>query len=87
MGFAAIVLALVTALSGLGFLRYQQKEDWRGATQALLTIPEKHRLIVFVARSGEAVFDYYARRLPVENSGFTKMGIPNSYLDAFPSDI
>jgi mannosyltransferase len=82
--FCGIALAAITALSGLGFLRYQQKENWRAATQALLTIPEKNRLIVFVARSGEGVFDYYARRFPAESSGFTKMALPNSYLDASP---
>ena len=82
--FCGIALAAITALSGLGFLRYQQKENWRAATQALLTIPEKNRLIVFVQRTGESLFDYYIRRLSAESSGFTKMGLPNSYLDAFP---
>jgi hypothetical protein len=83
-GFLGIVLALTTALSGFGYLRDQEKEDWRGAATSLLRIPERNRLIVFVARSGEILFDYYAQRLPAMGPSVAKMGLPMGYREAFP---
>jgi uncharacterized membrane protein len=84
-GFLGIVLAAATSLSGFGYLRYQEKDDWRGATSSLLRIPEKNRLIVFVARSGEILFDYYTQRFPTLDPGVAKMGLPMSYLERFPA--
>jgi 4-amino-4-deoxy-L-arabinose transferase-like glycosyltransferase len=83
-GFLGIVLAVATALSGFGYLRNQEKEDWRGATISLLRNPERNRLIVFVARSGEILFDYYTQRFPAMGPSVAKMGLPMSYREAFP---
>ncbi len=83
-GFLGIVLGATTALSGFGYLRYQEKEDWRGATSSLLRIPERNRLIVFAPKSGEILFDYYARRSPAIAPGVAKTGLPESFHERFP---
>jgi uncharacterized membrane protein len=83
-GFLGIVLAVTTALSGFGYLRDHEKEDWRGAATSLLRIPERNRLIVFVARSGEILFDYYTERLPAMGPSVAKMGLPMGYRETFP---
>jgi hypothetical protein len=59
-----ILPAAATTLSALGFLRYQQKENYRGAIGFLLGIPESNRPIVFLCGSDKDLFDYYSRRLP-----------------------
>lgn len=84
-GFLAIVLGVLTALSGFGYLRYEQKEDWRDATDKLLTIPESNRLILFVPSAEEIVFDYYAQRSPAMNPSVTRMALPVSYRDWYPT--
>jgi uncharacterized membrane protein len=68
-----------TALSALGYLRYEKKDDWRGVTRSLLKISERNRLIVFVARTGEVLFDYYAPIMSATGPDVTKMGLPTSY--------
>jgi mannosyltransferase len=83
-GVLGTILGATTALSGFGYLRYQEKEDWRAATGSLLKISNGNRLIVFVARSGEILFDYYAQRFPAAGPVIAKMGLPTSYLDQFP---
>ena len=75
-GFLGIVLAAATALSGFGYVRNREKDDWRGATRYLLSIPETNRLIIFISRMGEPVFDYYAERFPSRRAGVTKMALP-----------
>ncbi len=86
-GFLGIVLAAATALSGFGYLRYHEKDDWRGATSSLLRIPERHRLIVFISRMGEPLFDYYAQRSPAMGPGVAKMALPMSFLERFPPPL
>ncbi len=95
-GFLGVVLAATTALSGYGYLRHHQKDEWRGATSSLLRIPESKRLIVFVPKSGEIIFDYYARRFPAMDPVVAKMGVPVGFYEWFarpggtitdPSDI
>jgi mannosyltransferase len=78
-GFLGIVLAATTALSAFGFLRYQEKENWRDATNSLLRIPEGNRLIVFVPPAGQILFDYYSQRSPATDRGLAKIGLPASF--------
>jgi mannosyltransferase len=78
-GLLGIVLAATTALSVFGFLRYQEKENWRDATNSLLRIPERNRLIVFVPPAGEILFDYYAQRFPAMGPGAAKIGLPANF--------
>lgn len=73
------VTLAATALSALGYLRYEKKDDWRGVTASLLKISERNRLIVFVARTGEVLFDYYAPRMSATVPDMAKMGLPTSY--------
>jgi hypothetical protein len=61
-----------------------EKENWRDATASLLRIPERHRLIEFVARSGELLFDYYAQRSTAKDPGIAKIALPTSFLERFP---
>lgn len=84
-GLLAIVLGVLAALSGFGYMRYEQKEDWRDATDRLLTIPESNRLIVFVPSAEEIVFDYYAQKSPAMNQSIARMALPASYHEWFPS--
>ncbi len=79
-----IVLAATTALSAFGFLRYQEKENWRDATSGLLRIPERNRLIVFVPPAGEILFDYYAQRSPAMGQGIVKIGLPAGFHERIP---
>jgi hypothetical protein len=81
----AVVMAFVTALSGWGYVRYQQKEDWRGASSALMNIQEENRLVVFDALAGEALFDYYAQGFAQPNSHISTTGVPISYHDQSPT--
>ena len=82
--FLGVVLGAATALSGFGYLRYQEKEDWRGAISNLLAIPEKNRLIVFVPPAAEILFDYYARRFRSPGPDITRVALPASYHEQFP---
>jgi mannosyltransferase len=83
-GLLGIVLGATTALSGFGYLRYEEKEDWRGATSSLLRIPEKNRLILFISSTSEILFDYYARRSPAMPPTVEKIGFPVSFYERFP---
>ena len=78
-GFLGIVLAATTVLSAFGFLRYQEKENWRDATNSLLRIPEENRLIVFVPPAGQILFDYYSQRSSVMDRGVAKIGLPANF--------
>lgn len=83
-GVLSLVLAVLTSLSALGYLRYQQKPDWRDAIKGLLGIPERNRLIVFVPRMGEPLFDYYTQKSAAETPELAKFALPVSYVDSFP---
>jgi mannosyltransferase len=83
-GVLGIVLGATTALSGFGYLRYEQKEDWRGATSSLHRIPEKNRMILFISKTSEILFDYYARRSPAMAPSVEKAGFPVSFYERFP---
>ena len=80
----AIVLAAATALSAVGYLRYQQKEDWRAATRTLLRNPEKNRLIVFAPTAGEILFDYYSGAGGGRSPAVPRIGLPASFLEKNP---
>jgi mannosyltransferase len=77
-----VILAGSAALSTVGYLRYTQKEDWRGATASVLSIPQDNRLVVFVAQSIQIPFDYYLSRLSTGEPPFDEMGLPVGYREA-----
>lgn len=78
-GLLGIALAAATALSSFAWLQYRETENWRGATNSLLRIQEKNRLMVFIPGFAETLFDYYAQRSPDMGAGVAKMGLPRSY--------
>lgn len=82
--FLGMVLAAATALSGFGYLRHQEKDDWRGAVNSLLRIPERNRLIVFLSGSDKDLFDYYSRTSPAMGLGLTRTALRYSFLERFP---
>ena len=83
-GGLAIILAVATALSAFGYLRYQQKENWRGAMNTLFGIPGTNRLVVFNSFVGECLFDYYGQRFPAVRAGLAHMGLPVDFAEQFP---
>jgi uncharacterized membrane protein len=83
-GVLGIVLGATTALSGFGYLRYEKKEDWRGAISSLLRIPAKDRMILFISSTSEILFDYYARSSPTMAHSIEKIGFPLSFYERFP---
>ncbi len=62
--FQLIVLAVLAAagLSAFGYLSRQRTEDWRGATQYLLNLPDKPRLVVVLPGAGQVLIEYYESR-------------------------
>lgn len=80
----AILLAVATALSVVGFLRYQQKENYRGAISFLLAISESNRLIVFLSGGDKELFDYYSQRVPARVPGVVRTALRWSFLGQFP---
>jgi 4-amino-4-deoxy-L-arabinose transferase-like glycosyltransferase len=86
-GFLGIVLALVTTLSAFGYLRTQEKEDWRGASRSLLGISRGNRLIVFAPTAGEILFNYYAQRFQAARPDIVAIGLPRSFLEQFPPHL
>ena len=96
-GILGIILACTMALSGFGFIRYgeelvRNREDWRGATAALLTlrdeslgpVPGFNRLFVFLPPAGEILFDYYAKYFPAADARVARTGLPADFYDRFP---
>jgi uncharacterized membrane protein len=79
----AILIAGAASLSAFGYLRYQQKDDWRNASGALIRVHQSNRLIVFIARMGEPLYAYYARTSS-DSASVTTMGLPRSFLSSFP---
>lgn len=86
-GVLALVLAVATALSGMGYLRNHQKEDWRGAILSLLSIHEDDRLVVFVPTAGELLFHYYGPKLGGGTHLSSHIGLPSSRLEEFPPQL
>lgn len=79
-----IVVGLATMASGFGYLKYEQKEDWRGASANLLDIHQNNRLIAFMASRGEFLFNYYAQRLGPGDPAVSKIGVPTDFDEQFP---
>ena len=84
-----IGLAAITALSGIGFIRYREGfvrngEDWRSVAAALHTIPETNRLLIFVPPAGEIFFDYYGQFFPSPGPSIATTGLPGAFHDGFP---
>jgi len=72
--FVALLVLAGTTISGFGYLRRERKEDWRGATQYLLKLPQRPRLAIIVRDYGQMVVHYYSTGLfksypPIELSG------------------
>jgi len=67
--FIGLLAVIGTAVSAFGYLRRERREDWRGMTDYLLTLPEKRRLSVIVPDIGQPLVHYYA-------SGLSKLGPP-----------
>lgn len=86
-GALGSVLAVATALSGIGYLRNHPKEDWRGAIASLLSIHEGDRLVVFVPTAGELLFHYYGPKLARGTRLSSHIGLPSSRLERFPPQL
>jgi uncharacterized membrane protein len=77
--FQGIGIAVLAgaAVSVFGYFRHSRKEDWWGATNYVLKIQERQRLIVFAHSQGQVLFDYYAAKslrssLPREETGLPR---------------
>jgi uncharacterized membrane protein len=74
IGLGAFV---VTSVCALAYMRQQRKEDWRGATQYLLRLPDGPRLAVVVPGADQVLIEYYESRLsrsnpPIEMTGLIR---------------
>ncbi len=72
--FIALVVLVGTATSAFGYLRRERREDWRGATEYLLKLPERPRLVVVVQDWCQILVHYYSTGLfksyaPIEITG------------------
>jgi len=67
-----LVVLLGTTVSAFGYLRREQKEDWRGLTEYLLKLPERRRLSVVVPDIAQALVQYYVSKSP-NSSRMTQM--------------
>jgi 4-amino-4-deoxy-L-arabinose transferase-like glycosyltransferase len=68
--------------STYGYFRWEQKEDWRTATDYLNYIPRSSTLVVFVANEGEYLYEYYTRRSG--SFGHQMTGAPQGFFDIDP---
>jgi uncharacterized membrane protein len=75
-GFLAVLLGVATTLSGFGYLRHQQKEEWRSMTMMVSGITQTNRLIAFMSSRGEFLFNYYTQRLAVLGPRLPTIGVP-----------
>ena len=77
-----VVLA-ATATSAFGYLRRERREDWRGATEYLLKLPGRPRLVVVVLDYCQVLVHYYSAGIynsypPIEITGLkTKFNPPD----------
>ncbi len=67
-----LVVLLGTTVSAYGYLRRERKEDWRGLTEYLLKVPERHRLLVVMPDIAQALVQYYVSKSP-NSPGMTEM--------------
>jgi len=84
-----VVVAGVTALSSIGFIRSGERsmkngENWRGVIATVLTIPDTNRLVLFVPPAGEIFFDYYSRNFPVADTRMARNGLQGDFHAQFP---
>jgi hypothetical protein len=92
--FLGLVMIVLVAASTFGYLRREQKEDWRGVTAYLARDADTERLWVIVPDLAQVLVDHYARLLP--NSYLrpamtgltTKFKPPNGFIgDPFNPDV
>jgi uncharacterized membrane protein len=79
--FIALVVLVGTATSAFGYLRRERREDWRGATEYLLKLPERPRLVVVVRDYCQMLVRYYSTGLfksypPIDITGLTTKCYP-----------
>lgn len=78
------VLPLIVVLAGVssvGYVGYEQKEDWRSAIKFIDSTQMSHpRTLVFLANEGELLYRYYAKAS--QKSQVT--GLPNRFFDNNP---
>lgn len=55
-------LIMGSCVSVWGYLRWEQKEDWRGGMAYVNTLPRENTLVVFAANEGELLYEYYLRQ-------------------------
>lgn len=83
LGVEVVVLVLAV-VSAEGYLRREQKADWRGATNYLVQLPERNRLVVIVPDIGLPLVHYYAAGLSKSDPSFQLTGLLTKF---DPSDI
>jgi len=69
-----LFVLVATTISLFGYLRHERKQDWRGATEYLMKLPQTRRLAVTVPDFGQVLVQYYVSRLsksypPIEVTG------------------
>jgi uncharacterized membrane protein len=79
--FIALVALAAAVISSFGYLRRERKEDWRGAAEYLLKVPERARLVLVVPDYCQSLIHYYATGLfksypPVKITGLATTFIP-----------
>jgi len=71
------VILMLAGVSSVGYIGFEQKEDWRSAIRYVDSIRMRHpRTLVFLANEGELLHRYYAR-----NSTARVTGLPMRFLD------
>ena len=80
-GFLLIGLGafVVTSVCAFSYMRQPRKEDWRGATQYLLGLPDTPRLAVVVPGSDQVVVQYYESRLSKSNPPIQMTGLVRTF--------
>ena len=85
--FIMLVVLVGAATSAFGYLRRERREDWRGATEYLLKLPERPRLLVVVRDYCQMLVRYYSTGLfesypPIEITGLTNCYPPDPGCEA-----
>jgi mannosyltransferase len=68
------MVAVGAALSAWGYLRQEQKEDWRGVAEQLAKLPKTRRVVVVVPNHGQMLISHYAPEI----SGITGLDAPDA---------
>jgi uncharacterized membrane protein len=74
-----LLVLLGTVVSAAGYLRRERKEDWRGATEYLVQLPERERLAVIVPDIALPLVHYYAAGLSKPGPAIEFTGLLTRY--------